>query len=68
MKSRTMSFTAAIFFAVCGTAAVSHAADRSQDTIKRVVDRAIQPVMAQYGIPGMEVGVVVAGKPYVFSY
>ena len=68
MKSRTTRFTAAIFFAVCGTAAVSHAADRSQDAIKRVVGRAIQPMMSQYGIPGMEVGVVVAGKPYVFSY
>ena len=32
------------------------------------MDAAIQPVMAKYSIPGMAVGVTIAGKPYVFCY
>ena len=39
-----------------------------QDRIKSAVDTAIRPVMAKYSIPGMAVGITVAGKSYVFSY
>jgi beta-lactamase class C len=42
-------------------------ADR-QRGIKRAVDLVIQPVMAKYGIPGVAVGVISGGKPYVFNY
>ncbi|OAJ63835.1 class C beta-lactamase [Paraburkholderia ginsengiterrae] len=68
MKFRTLSLMAAVAFAVCATAPVSHAADNAPADIKRSVDAAIQPVMAKYGIHGMAVGIVAAGKPYVFDY
>ncbi len=38
------------------------------DRIKNAVDAAIRPVMAKDRIPGMAVGITVAGKTYVFSY
>jgi beta-lactamase class C len=47
---------------------MSHAADTTQDIIKRTVDAAIRPLMAKDGIHGMAVGIVVGGKPYVYDY
>jgi beta-lactamase class C len=59
---------ATLAFAMCATMAVGHAADGRHSAIRRAVDGAIQPVMAKYGIPGMAVGILVAGIPYVFNY
>jgi beta-lactamase class C len=58
----------AVFVGLCATTAVSHAAENPQNRIRKTVDAAIQPVMAKYNIPGMAVGIIVAGKPYVFLY
>ncbi|TDY22151.1 beta-lactamase class C [Paraburkholderia sp. BL6665CI2N2] len=66
MKFKALSLTATVVFAL--NAPMSHAADTTQDSIKRTVDAAIQPLMAQDGIHGMAVGIVVAGKPYVYNY
>ncbi|NIF53054.1 class C beta-lactamase [Burkholderia sp. Ax-1724] len=66
--------TAAAFatFALCALSPASHAADQNADhdtaRIKPAVDAAIQPLMAKYHVAGMAVGVIVAGKPYVFDY
>jgi beta-lactamase class C len=68
MKSEIMFFKGAIFLVLFAVSATSCAADNSQDKIRSRVDSAIRPVMAKYRIPGMEVGVIVAGKPYVFTY
>jgi len=65
MKFRPVSLVATAFFAIFATTTVSHAAD---DRIKSAVDAAIQPVMAKYSIPGMAVGIIAGGKPYVFNY
>jgi CubicO group peptidase (beta-lactamase class C family) len=46
---------------------VSGAADQ-QDAVKSAVDKAIQPVMAKYEIPGMVVGITVGRKHYVLDY
>ncbi|MFM0729675.1 beta-lactamase [Paraburkholderia sediminicola] len=67
MKLRTVSLLAASFFA-CATAVVSHAADDQQNRIASAVNRAIQPVMTSYGIPGMAVGIIDGDRHYVFNY
>lgn len=61
-------FVLAMFFVLCATTAVCHAADKSQEKIKGLVDTNIRPLMAKYNIPGMAVGITVDGKTYVFNY
>ena len=68
MKFKAFGLTATVVFALCATAPVSHAADDTQDGIKRTVDAAIRPLMTKDGIHGMAVGIIVAGKPYVYNY
>lgn len=58
----------AALFAICSITTASQAADASQDRVKDAVDAAIRPVMMKDRIPGMAVGITVAGKTYVFSY
>ena len=46
-----------------------HASAAADDaTVRRIVDAAIRPMMAEHGLPGMAVGVTVNGKAYVFNY
>lgn len=40
----------------------------SPDTIRAAVDRAFQPLLGQYDIPGMAVAVTVDGRRYFFDY
>jgi beta-lactamase class C len=47
---------------------LSAPADDQQDQIKSTVDRAVQPVMLNYSIAGMAVGLSIAGKQYIFNY
>jgi beta-lactamase class C len=68
VQSRAISRVAAVFFATCAIAVLSHAADDLQNRIESAVTAVIRPVMAQYNIPGMAVGITLAGKPAVFSY
>ncbi|HTU49678.1 MAG TPA: class C beta-lactamase [Acidobacteriaceae bacterium] len=68
MKPRVKRLASAVLFFLCAATAVSHAAEDLQQKIKHAVDTSIRPVMAKYGIPGMAVGLTVAGKPYVFTY
>ncbi|TKC92306.1 beta-lactamase [Trinickia terrae] len=69
MKLETLkSFAAALLCAMCAMPCASHASDVSPQRVKRVVDDAIQPLMAKDKIPGMAVGVIVEGKPMVLDY
>ncbi len=68
MKTRARNLAAAVLFVIYATTAVSHAADDPQNRIKTLVGMAIRPVMAKYNIPGLAVGITVAGTPYVFCY
>nr|WP_296262575.1 MULTISPECIES: class C beta-lactamase [unclassified Pseudomonas] len=52
----------------CSMATASHAAGHPPHRIKAVVDSALQPVIKQYAIPGMSVGLVVGGKPHFLNY
>jgi beta-lactamase class C len=46
----------------------SHAAALDADTLRAAVDRAVQPLMAQYGVPGMAVAVTRHGQTMFFNY
>jgi len=46
----------------------SHAAGDEQANIEKVVAQAIEPVMRQYNLPGMAVGIVIKGQSYVYNY
>ena len=68
MKSRAKSLVAAILLAVCAIADISYATDDAPDRIESAVVAAIRPVMAKYRIPGMAVGITIAGKSSVYNY
>ena len=66
MTFGTIVRAATLLCALCMTSSPSHAAD--EDRIRNTVDGAIRPLMAKDDIPGLAVGITVAGKPYVFNY
>ncbi|MBV7483932.1 class C beta-lactamase [Bordetella sp. BOR01] len=67
MKSR--SYRAAAFAGLAISTAVAAApAGKAPAEIRRVVDAAVLPLMQQYQIPGMAVGLVVQGQPRVLNY
>jgi beta-lactamase class C len=39
-----------------------------QSDVRAIVSQAVRPLMKQYGIPGMAVGVTVGGRQYTFDY
>ena len=63
-----LDLRAMLVLAMGAIAAVARAADPSPDAIRHLVDQAVAPVIKQHHIPGMEVGVIVDGKPYAFVY
>lgn len=46
----------------------SHAADDEQARVEKSVAQVIRPVMEQYDVPGMAVGLVLNGQRYVFYH
>jgi beta-lactamase class C len=69
MKLVTLTaFVLSILCALFSTSTTSHAADRSADRVRSAVDDAVHPVMAKEHIPGMAVGITIAGKSWVFNY
>lgn len=62
------SLVAILLAALCASTTISYPAEASQESVRGAVDSAVQPVMAKYHIPGMAVGIIAAGKPYVFNF
>jgi len=57
-----------LFCAMCTPAAGSHTTEEPQDRIHNMVDDAVRPVMMKNDIPGIAVGITVAGSNWVFNY
>ena len=57
-----------VLLAMWASSVLSAAADDQPDPIKSIVDRAVQPVMLNYSIAGMAVGLTFAGKQHIFNY
>ncbi|HTH73258.1 MAG TPA: class C beta-lactamase [Trinickia sp.] len=68
MKGKLIGLVMAAALAAGAAATVAQAAETVRDRIEQTVDAAIEPLMQKDGIHGMAVGVIVAGKPYVFNY
>jgi beta-lactamase class C len=67
MRSTTLAVFA-VSLAAYITSQTGGAAALQNDDLQAVVTQAVRPVMKQYGIPGMAVGVTVDGRHYVFDY
>lgn len=68
MSFKALSFLSVMLVSVCVAVNVSYAVDDDCNNIKSAVDEVIRPVMLQYDIPGMAVGIVTRGGHYVFDY
>ncbi|MPV65372.1 class C beta-lactamase [Burkholderia sp. BE17] len=68
MRFNATRFAATLFVAACATATAGRAAAVTQNDIHETVTRHVAPLMKQYAIPGMAIGIVADGKPYVFDY
>src|SRR5690606_9385511 len=53
---------------LCFTSIELRAEEVDSDRLKSIVDAAIRPVMKEYAVPGMAVGLTVDGKHYFFNY
>jgi beta-lactamase class C len=67
MRSTILAVVAASL-AAYGISQPGGAAVLRNDDVQAVVTQAVRPVMKQFGIPGMVVGVSVDGRHYVFDY
>ncbi|MCF7530781.1 class C beta-lactamase [Pseudomonas petrae] len=65
-QNTSLRVTAALL--TCLMAPVSQAADDKHLRIQTVVESAVRPVLEKFAIPGMSVGVVVAGTPHFFNF
>ncbi len=68
MSARSLAFTALL---ACTTLAVSpaaFAAEAVDGKVKQIVDDAVNPMIAQHDIPGLEVAVTINGARHFFNY
>lgn len=71
-KELNVKKRSAIFAALLAAYSISQTAGAGaalpNGDMQSVVTQAVRPVMKQYGIPGMAVGVTIDGRHYVFNY
>ncbi|KVV37523.1 class C beta-lactamase [Burkholderia territorii] len=68
MRFNAIRIAAALVVAACAAATAGRAAAATQEEIHDTVTRHVAPLMKRFAIPGMAIGVVADGKPYVFDY
>jgi beta-lactamase class C len=59
---------ASAVLSICALSPLNSYAVDERGNIENVVAQFIRPVMQQYGIPGMAVGIAIKGQGYVFDY
>ncbi len=67
MRRLLVAVAAAVLLAASLQSEVGAAAF-SEAQVEGIVAKTIRPLMDRYGIPGMAVGIIVQGHPYVFDY
>jgi beta-lactamase class C len=67
LKFRTAVLAAAVAAALVAPVSV-RASQAAPARVRRIVDAAIRPLMAKDRIPGMAIGITIAGRAYVFNY
>jgi beta-lactamase class C len=67
MRPLLIAFVAAGLLAAT-PAARGNAATPSEAQLEGIVAKTIRPLMERYAIPGVAVGIIVRGHPYVFDY
>jgi len=68
MKSSMVKIFFAVLLGCASLAPRSVLADEANANIEKIVAQSIRPLMAQFAIPGMSVGIVVDAHSYVFNY
>lgn len=68
MRFNAIRIAATLFAAACAAATAGRAAAATQDEIRDTVTRNVAPLMKQFAIPGMAIGIVADGQSYVFDY
>ncbi|UEP38948.1 beta-lactamase [Burkholderia ambifaria] len=68
MRFNAIRIAATLFVAACAAVTADRAAAATPDEIHDTVTRNVAPLMKQFAIPGMAIGIVADGKPYVFDY
>ncbi|MBR8221513.1 class C beta-lactamase [Burkholderia ambifaria] len=68
MRFNAIRVAATLFVAACAAVTAGRAAAATPDEIHDTVTRNVAPLMKQFAIPGMAIGIVADGKPYVFDY
>jgi len=63
-----IALAATTFFVLCASSAARDGNDVAQNRVRKVVGDAIRPLMAKDNIPGMAVGITMAGKSWVVNY
>jgi beta-lactamase class C len=64
-----MKLSSLLSILACTLAASAHATENATPaSVKLAVDQAIVPLMQEYGIPGMAVGITIDGKRYFHEY
>lgn len=65
---RTIACSLAFLVVACVSGSAAAAGAAGPGSAKAIVDATVIPLMKEQHIPGMAVGVIVAGKTYVFDY
>jgi beta-lactamase class C len=68
MKPSIVKIFFAVFLVCASLAPKSVLAEEPNANIEKIVAQSIRPLMAQFAIPGMSVGIVVDAHSYIFNY